>query len=1356
MVKNFGKRLITILLAVMLVVSLLPLNVFATTQNVLDGQVSITDTANSNTVSNGTVTIKASGNLFTKKTNDITITNETANKAELSFDYSASTYNSFTIAGASVSASGSYSVLLDAGAKLAIKLVSNNGLSNTTATLTLSNFSLTVAADSSNVTVKYDDTLGSVTADGVAIDNGGVKQGVTLTDGVALVATAKSGATFHGWINSANNQIISTEKSYTLKPAADTTVKAVFTGAGSKPHFSIGAATQKSVSSGLLGLGKLYYHVVGKSYIYDDLNAAAAAAAADSSNNTLVLLNDSTLPAGTYTIPSGVTLLIPFDSQNSLYTTAVLNTFDKDSTTSSAYITPTAYRTLTMADGANLVINGSVSLSAKQRAAQGSKRNGGSPTGPVSFIRMQGNSNITVNNGGNLYAYGFITGSGSVTANSGGTVHEDFQFMDFRGGTQSTDMDNGVFPLSQYYIQNIEVPLTLYSGAKEYAYTTIYMSSADFGSAVAFIGSSGCMFNLTSGYVVKKYDGTKDRLLVEVNGDISLSSIKMSVGTSSIDSKEYELPINSNLTVDVKSGNIEVNQDIAFLPGSEMIIGKGVNCKINSGNNIYIYDSDEWGNYVFDSDTKYGGTGNGPFVPLTYAPGRTYDRTLNDLKDAMIQIDGTIDASAGYVYTTKGGANVFSTGTGVVKIQKGEQTVTHQLVQNTGYSEIPLTPAKLKNIDGSYITSATDTYNYDGSRWVCVNHDRTEEVVPPTCTAPGYTKQTCTVCGDIHIPEDSETPVVEHSYGDAVTTGPSCTAPEIITKTCTVCGFVETVAGDPATGHTMGEWIVDTEAGCETTGSQHKECANCDHTETEEIPAKGHEYSEKVTAPTCTDKGFTTYTCACGDSYVDNYVDALGHAMGDWIVDTEADCETAGSQHKECANCDHTETEEIPAKGHDYNAEVTAPTCTEQGYTTHTCSCGDSYVDNYVAALGHSWSAWETETESGCETSGSDKRTCSVCGEVETRDVDAKGHSYSSVVTEPTCTEQGYTTYTCSSCGNSYVEDYVAALGHAMGDWIVDKEAGCETAGSQHKECANCDYTETEEIPAKGHDYDTEVTAPTCTGKGFTTYTCACGDSYVDNYVDALGHNETAVVTKPTCTEQGYTTYTCGTCGNVRTDDYVDALGHDYKAEVTAPTCTEEGFTTYTCACGDSYVDNYVDALGHNEAAVVTEPTCTEQGYTTYTCGTCGEVRTDDYVDALGHDYKAEVTAPTCTEEGFTTYTCACGDSYVDNYVAALGHNHGEWEIKILATHSNEGMRVRKCACGDIETEVIPMIICDVDFDGFVNGSDLSVMKKYLINKITVTAEVEGLMDMNENGKVDILDLVKLKKYIAANTPVTK
>ena len=1200
MIKKIGKKLITLLLAVMLVASLLPMNAFATSVTVLDGQVSLSDTSNNITVSNGTVTATAKGSLFSKTANTITITNETANQVELSFSYTASNYNSFTIANASVTATGTYTVVLQAGGTLTVYMQSKNGLSAGTATLNLSNFSLIAASDSSSVTVEYDSNLGSVTAGGEAISSGAVKEGVTLADGIALVATANSGTTFHGWINAANNQILSTANTYTLKPSADMTVKPVFTGANSAPHFAVGAATQKTQSSGLLGMSQLYYHTVGKSYIYDDLNAAANAAAADSSNKVLVLINDGTLQAGTYTIPSGVTLLIPFDAENSLYTSSVLS-LEGDT----SYVIPTAYRTLTMADGAKLVINGSVSLSAKQRAAQGSKRNGGSPTGPVSLIRMQGDSNITVNNGGNLYAYGFITGSGTVTANSGGTVHENFQFMDFRGGTQSTDMDNGVFPLSQYYIQNIEVPLTIYSGAKEYAYTTIVMSGSDFGSAVAFIGSSGCMFNLTSGYVVKTYDGSKDRLLVEVNGDISISSIEMSVGTSSINSKDYELPINSNLTVDVKSGNVNVSQDLLFLPGSEMIIRNGTNCKIGSGYSIYIYDQDEWGNYVFDADTKYSGPGNGPFVPLTYAPGRTYDRTTADLVDAMIQLDGTIDASAGYVYTTAGGANVFSTGTGKASVTAGTQTITHQLVQNTGYSEIPLTPVRFKNSDGTYITSATDTYTYTDGFWRCSEekHVYTDTVTEPTCTEGGYTTHTCDICK--HSYRDAETSPKGHSYDEEVITAPTCTENGESVFTCSVCG----------------------------------------DNYSEIIAAEGHSYDDGVeTAPTCTVDGYITFTCHCGDSY--------------------------------------TEPSGKFATGHSYEEVVTAPTCTEEGYTTYTCACGDSYVGNYVAALGHSYGNWNVVTDAGCETVGSESRTCSVCNDVDTREIAAKGHDYEAVVTAPTCTEQGYTTYTCSNCKHSYVEDYVAALGHSMSDWIIDTNADCENAGSKHKKCANCDYTETETIPA-------------------------------------LGHSETAVVTEPTCTEQGYTTYTCTTCGAVRIDDYVDALGHDYEAVVTEPTCTEEGFTTYTCACGDSYVADTVEALGHSETAVVTEPTCTEKGYTTYTCTTCGTVRVDDYVDALGHDF-------------------------------------GDWEIEIFATHSNEGKRVRKCACGEEENEIIPMIVCDTNADGAVNGSDLAEMKKLLINKITVTDDVKALMDMDDNGSVNILDMVKLKKYIAVNTPVAE
>ena len=224
---------------------------------------------------------------------------------------------------------------------------------------------------------------------------------------------------------------------------------------------------------------------------------------------------------------------------------------------------------------------------------------------------------------------------------------------------------------------------------------------------------------------------------------------------------------------------------------------------------------------------------------------------------------------------------------------------------------------------------------------------------------------------------------------------------------------------------------------------------------------------------------------------------------------------------------------------HDYQAVVTAPTCTEAGYTTYTCAlCGDSYVADPVDAL---------------------------------------GHDYKAVVTAPTCTEAGYTTYTCSRCGDSYVGDQVDALGHDFGAWTVTKAATCTETGIETRTCSRCDEVETRPVDALDHDYKADVTAPTCTEAGFTTYTCSrCGDSYVG--------------------------------------DPVEALGHDYKAVVTAPTCTERGFTTYTCTrCGDEYVDNYVDALGHSwdEGVITQVPTATEDGEKTFTCTVCGETRTE-------------------------------------------------------------------------------------------------------------------------------------------------
>ena len=373
-----------------------------------------------------------------------------------------------------------------------------------------------------------------------------------------------------------------------------------------------------------------------------------------------------------------------------------------------------------------------------------------------------------------------------------------------------------------------------------------------------------------------------------------------------------------------------------------------------------------------------------------------------------------------------------------------------------------------------------------------------------------------------------------------------------------------------------------------------------------------------------------TYTETINDGVVTRIYRAKDHVAGSVVVENnvDPDCTNNGTYDNViyCVYCDIELSRQqvtVAPLGHNYTHVVTDPTCTDQGYTTHTCSrCNDSYVDTYVPAL---------------------------------------GHSYVPVVTPETCTTDGYTTHTCSRCDHSYVDTIVPAFGHSYTSVVTP--ATCTTAGYTTYTCSTCNYTYTDNhVTALGHAYVAVVTDPTCTTGGYTTYTCSrCGDTYVSNYTAALGHAYVAVVTNPTCTTGGYTTYTCSRCGDSYVSNYTAALGHSYNIVVTAPTCTTVGYTTYTCTrCGYSYVADHVNALGHTivvDAPVA--PTCTQTGLTEGShCSVCNTVLVPQQsLPAKGHTYTSVVTPATCTTEGYTTTTCSvCGDTFVSNIVPAKGH----------------------------------------------------------------------------------------------------
>lgn len=610
----------------------------------------------------------------TPQKSTLTITNKKSTTATLSFDYSIEQNSGeIEVDGKKVSSGASFTKEL--AANESVKVYIKSGSTSAATKITLTNVVLVSEVNATATFVPAEN--GTYTVDGKLITEEYSNTQSSMT-AYQVEATPAEGYRFMGWYDVDSGKCISTDAKTALYFDSNRTITARFA----------------SRAAALFETG---------GQPFDDLGDAVSYAQANGQSR-IILATDGSI-SGTYTIPAGITLLIPFDDAGTLYTDAP----------AAIRTTPASkpFRTLTMSKGTSITVNGAISLGGRYFAAGGGQQ--GRPVGDYGYIKMADNSSITVKNGGKLYAWGFISGSGSVLAESGATVYEFYQIADFRGGSASSNMRHKVFPFSQYFVQNIEVPLTLNAGANEQVYSGVYAMKTTYTTAINFIGDTG-MFKVESGSFTKDYDEKTDRLVFTVNGVAELNTLSLKLAGMKVDSASYVLPITNNITINIQSGNVMINQDAALLAGVEVNIAEGAGLTVADGKNIYFYDSDEWNsdNFVW---------GPCKFKSVAYAPGKAYNRSNNDLVDAKMDVNGSVTA-IGAIYTTKGGADICSsnkTGKYVQQGAPGKDSNTYQYKTNDNKEVIiPITAAKLHNADGTY----TETANASAGQTI------------PYCTCP--------------------------------------------------------------------------------------------------------------------------------------------------------------------------------------------------------------------------------------------------------------------------------------------------------------------------------------------------------------------------------------------------------------------------------------------------------------------------------------------------------------------------------------------------------------------------------------------------------------------------------------------
>jgi hypothetical protein len=767
MVKRIGRRFVSLLLTFVTILTLLPamtLPALAATKGTVTGLadenigLSFNGDEKASWSANGTSIIGAATSTGgtcsdTSYESTLTITNKKLTTATLSFDYSIEQNSGkIQVDGTEVSSSASFTKEL--AANESVKVYIKSGSTSAATKITLTNVVLVSDVNATATFVPAENGTYTVNGELITEEYSNTQSSMTA---YTVVATPADGYQFLGWYNLTTGKCIATAASTALNIESDCTITAKFA----------------SKAAALFETG---------GQPFDDLKKAVSYAQANGQSK-ITLATDGSI-SDTYTIPAGITLLIPFDAAGTLYTDAP----------AAIRTTPAskAFRTLTMSEGSSITVNGAISLGGRYFAAGGGQQ--GRPVGDYGYIKMADNSSITVKNGGKLYAWGFISGSGSVLAESGATVYEFYQIADFRGGSASSNMRYKVFPFSQYFVQNIEVPLRLNAGANEQVYSGVYAMKTTYTTAINFIGDTG-MFKVESGSFTKDYDEKTDRLVFTVNGEAALNTLSLKLAGMNVNSESYVLPITNNITINIQSGNVTINQDAALLAGVEVNIAEGAGLTVADGKNIYFYDSDEWNsdNFVW---------GPCKFKSVAYAPGKAYNRSNNDLVDAKMDVNGSVTA-IGAIYTTKGGADICSsnkTGKYVQQGAPGKDSNTYQYKTNDNKEVIiPITAAKLHNADGTYTETANASAGKTFTYCTCTEcNGKWEQNAAAIIKNDGTRTKTCkTLKEAVDNLEAGQYIKMLHSTTEDITTENSTTGKDLYLDLngCTVKGDITVKSG---------------------------------------------------------------------------------------------------------------------------------------------------------------------------------------------------------------------------------------------------------------------------------------------------------------------------------------------------------------------------------------------------------------------------------------------------------------------------------------------------------------------------------------------------------------------------------